>query len=191
MWAALGNTLRAFAFGGFFATALLGYRAYELYRSTGTSSYMWSLVAGAVFTLVIATLLWNLKGSLVAGGTLSRSMGAAFTLLAVIGSLGTALIVIGVVYFLTEEPQTYDSDGRPVPRKVHYATPRGWKATATVGASGAMAYQDEHRDGQTSLLDSFTPVQVTGRKNGLVRVVAITGQTGWIDARTVTEARAA
>jgi hypothetical protein len=50
-----------------------------------------------------------------------------------------------------------------------------------------MAYGDEHRDGSTEIFDSWTPVQVTDRKNGLAHVVAATGQRGWIDVRTLTQ----
>ena len=72
---------------------------------------------------------------------------------------------------------------KPKPR---FKAPRNWQATGRVGPSGATIYSDAVGGDQAGIFDSFTPVQVTDRRDGLAHVVAATGEHGWIDMRVLT-----
>jgi hypothetical protein len=189
MWATLGNILRLSAFSAFLLTGLAGYRAITLNQVSGPRDEVILYAVAAIVSFVMAVLLWNLKGPLISGNFVVRSLVGLYFLIGIVGSLGLSLIFIGIVYLFTSEPEIasnygYRSDAPPRPK---ISPPRGWRQTGTIGPSGAMAYGDEHRDGSTEIFDSWTPVQVTDRKNGLAHVVAATGQRGWIDVRTLTQ----
>ena len=75
-------------------------------------------------------------------------------------------------------------DKEPKPR---FKAPAGWYATGKVGPSGAMLYDGPGSGDAAGIFDSFTPVQVVDKQGGYARVVAATGQGGWIDLRTLSE----
>jgi hypothetical protein len=190
MWATLGNILKSSAIFSFLGVGLLGYRSIQLYQSGAPRDLIWPLAGLAVVSFLFSVLLWNLKGPLVSGNFIARFFVGLYFLMGVIGSLGFNLLIIGVFYLFTGEPSTYETERQGKNAQPQYSPPKNFHATAAVGPSGAMAYGGEHRDGTVEIIDSWTPVQVMGKKNGLVEVVAATGQRGWIDSRTLTEVAA-
>jgi len=192
MWATLGNILKFSAVGAFLTCGLAGYQAIQLNQVGGTHDRVVLFAAAAIVSLLAAVLLWNLKGPLVSGNPIARFFVGLYFLLGVISSLGSYLLIIGIFYLFTGEPEVTSNYGYRAERAAQpqYSPPRGWHATASVGPSGAMAYGGEHRDGTVVVIDSWTPVQVVDKKNGLAHVVAATGQRGWIDVRTLNEAAA-
>src|SRR3954452_14311670 len=187
MWATFGNILRFQAIFLFLGGGLGGYRAIQLSQAGLGRDQVIPVAGITIGTFLLAVLLWNLKGPLVSGNMLARIPVGLLMLLSVVLSLGTGLITIGIFYLFTGEPQAYDTYRQGKSAKRQFSAPRGWHATAHIGPSGAMAYSQSTRDGSTGIFDSWTPVQVTERKNGLAKIVAATGQAGWIDVRTVIE----
>jgi hypothetical protein len=187
IWAALGNILRISAIFGYLGVGLLGYRAIELNRAGVPNNVVLPYAAGAVLSLVLALLLWNLKGPLIRGNLIVRFLVGAYMLMWVISTLGFGLIGIGIVYLFTSEPSGIDYYKQGKQPKPRFSPPSKWQPTGRVGPSGATLYSDAHRASAIGILDSFVPVQVVEKSLGYARVVAATGEGGWMDTRTLIE----
>lgn len=190
-WAAIGNYYKINAAFLVVAGTLLGARAIDANQHGASSQFVLPIAALTVTSFAIAALLWNVRGFLIRGNLIARVLFGVPVLLSVIFSLGLALIwPFGVIYLFTGEPAAYEYYGfrgkskEPPPR---FKAPANWQASGRVGPSGAMLYRDPARTELTGIFDSYTPVQVVDRQNGLAHVVAATGQGGWIDLRTLTE----
>ena len=186
-WAAIGNLLRISAVFGYLSGAVLGYRAIQLNQQGGAGNLVALAAGGAGVAIVIALVLWNLKGPLIRGNLVARVLVGAYTLFWIVSSLGLGLIVLGVVYLFTGEPEAIDFYTQQRKTKSRHSAPRHWRATGRVGPSGATLYTDPNREAPAGMFNSWTPVQVMDRRSGFARVVAETGQGGWIDLRTLTE----
>ena len=186
-WAAIGNVLRISAVFGYLSGAVLGYKAIQLNQQGMAGDLVALTAGGAGVAIVIAILLWNLKGPLIRGNLIARVLVGAYMLLWVVSTLGLGLIFIGIVYLFTGEPEAIDFYTKQREAKPHFKSPSGWRATGRVGPSGAMLYSDAQRQENVGMFNSGVPVQVMDKRNGLARVVAATGEGGWIDVRTLTE----
>jgi hypothetical protein len=187
IWAAIGNLLKISAFFGFVGATFAGYQVFQL-RELGARDDL--VLRGAAVTaamFVVALIVWNLKGPLVSGNFIVRLLVGLYMLLWVISSLGLGLVVIGIVYLFTGEPAAYELVRKGKPPKSAFKPPRNWEPTGRIGPSGATLYTDAARGAPAGILDSWIPVQIVDKRNGLARVVAATGEGGWIDVRTVTE----
>lgn len=187
MWATLGNILKVSAVFGFLGVGLMGYRAIQMSQLGTSRELILPLAAATIGMFLLTVLLWNLKGPLVSGNPIARFLVGLYFLIGVFTSLGFSLLIIGVFYLFTGEPSAYETQREGRPARPRFSPPRGWHPTGQIGPSGAMAYSESNREGSTGIFDSWTPVQVTERENGLARVVSATGQAGWIDARTIIE----
>jgi hypothetical protein len=185
-WAAIGNYLRITAAISYMVAAMMGYWAIDASQHGAPGSVVQRDAIGAVVFLVGAVLFWNLKGPLVSGNLIVRLIVGVWTLGYVISSLGLFLVVLGIIYLFTGQPdssETYRKGRAPKPR---FKAPHSWQATGRVGPSGATIYSDAIGGDQAGIFDSFTPVQVTDRRDGLAHVIAATGEHGWIDTRVLT-----
>ena len=187
-WAAIGNVLRISALFGYLSGGVLGYQAILLNQHGAANNLVLLSGGGAVASLVVAIVLWSLKGPLIRGNVIVRLLVGASMLLWVVSTLGFALIVIGIVYAFTGEPQSGDifftTEKQSKPRT---KAPAHWQPTGRVGPSGAMVYSSANRAASVGILESSLPVQVMDKRNGLAQVVAASGEGGWIDVRTLTE----
>ncbi len=186
-WAAIGNVLRITAVFGYLGGALAAYRAAQLYQMGAPGALTLPAVALTIATFVVAFLFWNAKGPLVSGNLIVRLVVGVWVLLSVISSLGLDLIFIGIVYLFTAEPDSSEVFRKGKTPKPRFTPPADWLATGRVGPSGAMVYSNAHRETSLGMIDSWVPVQVMDKSNGYAKVVAATGEGGWIDARTLTE----
>jgi len=191
LWATIGNMFKIYAVLAFLTGIGLGYQAFQG-KQLGLPGDL-PLVLGifCAITFACAFLFWNIKGPLIRGNVIARVLFGGWVLLAVITSLGFYLIFVGIVYLFTSEPAAYDyygmfgnRDKEPKPR---FKAPTGWYATGKVGPSGAMLYNGPGSGDAAGIFDSFTPVQVVDKQGGYARVVAASGQGGWIDMRTLSE----
>lgn len=187
VWATFGNILRLSAISGYLSGAFFSYAAFELYQRHVPTNQVLLPAALSVVSFVSAILLWNAKGPLVSGNVVVRLLVGLYMLWTVIGSLGIGLIFIGIVYLFTSEPASYDLVRKGKPPKSPFKAPRNWEPTGRIGPSGATLYTDAARGAPSGILDSWIPVQILDKRNGLARVIAATGEGGWIDVRTVTE----
>ncbi len=186
-WAAIGNILRISAVFGYLSTGLLGYQAIELNQHGAPSNVVFVYAGAAAVSLVVAILLWNLKGPLIRGNLIVQFLVGAYMLLWIISTLGVGLIFIGVVYLFTGEPdETYFYTKQKAP-KPRFKPPANWNATGRIGPSGATLYANPNRETPAGIFDSWIPVQVMDKHNGWAQVVAESGEGGWIDLRTLTE----
>jgi hypothetical protein len=190
-WAAFGNVLRLFSVMLFLGAAGAAIGTYEL-AQRGPQNLVPFGVGIVVAALVFAVLFWLAKGPLVAGNGVVRVLVGLYMLLWCFSSLGFALVIIGVVYFFTGEPETYRGifNAAP-PKQPTFTPPHNWRATGLVGPSGAMLYSNAEQEAAVGVFDSWLPVQVLDKRAGLAHVVAATGQRGWIDERTLRETTAA
>lgn len=187
MWAAIGNVLKIFSLPMFLSTGLIAYNAMRL-AQTQTPREVIILTAGfGVVTLVFALLFWNAKGFLISGNAVARFLAGLYMLLWIVSSLGLALLFIGLAYLVTSEPEPESGWDERRPIKPRFTKPRNWLPTGKVGPAGAMVYSNAEQDASVGIFDSFIPVQVLDRRNGLAHVVAATGEAGWIDLRSLTE----
>jgi hypothetical protein len=191
MWAAIGNVFKISAAFGLVGTTLLAYGLIDANQRGIRKELIPPLAVVTVLSYAFCILCWNIKGPLIRGNLLARIVFGGWILLGVIFSFGFSLIYLGIVYLFTSEPAAYDyygmfgsRDKEPKPR---FKAPADWQATGHVGPSGATLYADSDRTESAGIFDSFTPVQVVERQNGLARVVAATGEGGWIDQRTLSE----
>ena len=136
---------------------------------------------------VVSVIVWNLKGPLVSGNVIVRLIVGVYMLLWVISTVGLGLVFIGIVYLFTGEPASYDLVRKGKPAKSRFKAPRNWQPTGRIGPSGATLYTQAAGGAPVGILDSWVPVQIVDKRNGLARVVAATGEGGWMDVRTVTE----
>jgi hypothetical protein len=187
VWATFGNILRLSSLGFYLIGGLLGYSAIQLYQARVPIDRVLVPVGFGALCFVAAILLWNAKGPLVSGNFIVRLIVGLYMLTYVVTSLGTALIFIGIVYLFTGEPASYDLVRKGKEPKPAFKPPRNWEATGHIGPSGATLYTDATSGQPAGILDSWIPVQVTDKRNGLARVTAATGEGGWIDLRTLTE----
>jgi hypothetical protein len=187
IWAAIGNILKISAFFGYLAGAVAGYQTFQLNDLGAQNDLVLRAGAVTVAILVFSVIMWNLKGPLVSGNFIVRLIVGVYMLLWVISTAGFGLIFIGIVYMFTGEPASYDLVKKGKPPKSPFKAPRNWQPTGRIGPSGATLYTDAARGAPAGILDSWIPVQIVDKRNGLARVVAATGEGGWIDVRTVTE----
>lgn len=187
IWATIGNLLKISAFLGFVGATFAGYQVFQLNELGARDDLVLRGAAVTAAMFVVALITWNLKGPLVSGNFIVRLLVGLYMLLWVIASLGLGLVVIGVVYLFTSEPASYDVVRKGKPPKSPFKPPRNWEQTGRIGPSGATLYTDAARGAPSGILDSWIPVQIVDKRNGLARVVAATGEGGWIDVRTVTE----
>jgi hypothetical protein len=187
-WAAIGNYLRIGAAFSYIGAAILGYLAIDASQHGASGSVVQRYSIVAVISFVSAVLLWNAKGPLVSGNLIVRLIIGVWMLLGVITSLGLLLIVLGIIYLFTGEPDSSETFGRVKAPKQRFKAPANWRATGHIGPSGATVYSDAVGGHPVGIFDSFTPVQVTDRRAGLAHVVAATGESGWIDTRVLSEA---
>ena len=98
----------------------------------------------------------------------------------------TGPIPIGIVYLLTADPDPSDyqrsSPKRSGPR---FKPPSNFQPTGRVGPSGATVYSDASRTMLIGHFESYIPIQILDERDGYSRVVAATGESGWVDSRTV------
>jgi hypothetical protein len=185
VWAAIGNVYRISAVVSYFLVASFGYSAIQLHQAGATSDAVIRPAALAVFCFVGAVLMWNAKGFMVSGNLLARLLGGLFIISWFITTAGIGLVVLGVVYLLTGEPDSSETYRPGKAPKSRFKPPRAWRATGRVGPSGATLYADSSRAKPAGIFDSWTPVQVRDKQNGLAQVVAASGEEGWIDLRTL------
>jgi hypothetical protein len=183
-WAAIGNVLKISAAFGFLSCLYLADRAFNRAVPEEWVNSLWIAVIGG---FVLSIVLWNLKGPLVRGNLWVRVPIGLYMIFWVVGTLGLGLIWILIVYMFTGEPSTYDRTPRGKAPKPRFKEPANWQPTAKVGPSGAMVYADPYREAASGILDSYTPVQVVDKQGSAARVVAASGESGWIDLRTLTE----
>lgn len=189
-WAAIGNVLRISALGSFLGAAVAGFAASEAIEQGAPTTHIFAFGVVTVVNLIFGALYWMAKGPLVSGSpSFARWIAGVLMILWIVSSLGLALIVIGIVYAFTSEPDEYRGTfAQRAPVKRRFTPPVNWHATGRIGPSGAMAYSDVERAGMVAIFDSYIPVQVIERHDGLAHVVASSGERGWIDARTLSEA---
>ncbi len=186
-WAAIGNVFRISAVVGYLLCAVFASRAVELQQQRAPASPILAQAGGAVLFLVAAILLWNLKGPLIRGNLLVQLLAGAYMILWVISTLGLGLILIGIVYLFTGQPDDSYFHGKQRPPRQRFKRPSDWRPTGRVGPSGATFYSDANRAAACGIFNSSTPVQVTDRRNGYANVVTELGEGGWIDLRTLAE----
>ena len=189
-WAAIGNVLRISALGTFLGAGVGAVVTYEAIEQGASTSRILGFGVATVVSLIFGILYWMAKGPLVSGSpSFARWIAGVVMILWIVSSLGFALILFGIVYAFTTEPDDYRGIlAAPEPVKPRFAPPVNWHATGRIGPSGATAYSDIDRAGMVAILDSYIPVQVMELQNGLAHVVASSGERGWIDARTLSEA---
>ena len=192
LWATIGNIFKIYGFFGFLTGLFLGYAALQADQRGDPEKLAVLIGTLAGVDLLLAVLFWNIKGPLIRGNLIARVLFGGQVLLSIIFSFGINLIPFGIVYLFTGEPSAYDyypmfggKAKEPAPR---FKAPRNWHRTAEVGPSGATFYSDANGGDAAGVLDSFTPVQVTERRDGLAHIVAATGERGWIDLRVLSEA---
>jgi hypothetical protein len=186
-WAAIGNVYRISAVVSYLAVASFGYSAIQLNQQGAPSDVVLRPAAIAVFCFVAAVLMWNSRGPLVSGNLIVRLVAGLFMISWFISTAGLGLVFLGIVYLFTGEPDSSETYRPGKAPKSRFKPPRAWRATGRVGASGATLYADSSRGAPAGIFDSWTPVQVTDKQNGLAQVVAASGEKGWIDLRTLTE----
>ena len=188
MWAAIGNLLRLNSLLTFAGLALFSLQLPDLLDGM-PSELVGPLIAFVVVSSVFAVLLWMAKPALVSGSPFFvRWLVGLWVLLGIIGSFGFYLIFIAIAYVFTSEPEQESIfSQRQQPAKPRFKPPRDWRPTGRIGPSGAMVYAGTDREGPIAMFVSWLPVQIVERRDGYTRVVAATGEAGWIDDRTVTE----
>jgi hypothetical protein len=187
LWATFGNMFQVSAALGFVAEAVIAYRVIELSQQGLSTSWVILGAAGVVVSFLLSILFWNLKGMLLSGNFIARVLVSLYMASSIVFSAGFALIPIAVFYAFTGEPDVYATEPHGRPSKPRFTTPVGWHASGHVGPSGATLYTEPNRHGTAGIFDSWTPVQVMDRRDGYARVVAETGEGGWIDLRTLME----
>lgn len=187
VWAAIGNVLRISAVFGYLLTLMFGYRAIQLSQQGASSDAVFGPAAASVAFFVMAILLWNVKGPLVSGNLIVRLLVGLYMLWWIISTLGFGLVLIGIVYLFTGEPDSSEVVRAGKAPKPRFKPPVGWRATGQVGPSGATLYSDPDCRAPAGIFDSWTPVQVTDKRNGSAQVIAESGEGGWIDLRTLAE----
>lgn len=191
MWATFGNIARISAVFSFLLVGLTGYRAIERYQVVGVDGNVTRDAAAAALFLVTAVVFWLLKPVLITNrpavvGPIARAIVVVYMILYVIGTLGLGLILIGIVYLFTGEPASYEyARAAPGPQTPKYKAPTNFQASNRVGPSGAMLYSDAMRTELIGHFESYVPIQVIEQSGGFSRVTAATGQSGWVDSRTV------
>jgi len=189
LWAAIGNIFRVFAVLTFLGGVFAVFGTINLYRARAGDNVVFLAGAVAALILVLAFLQWEAKPALVAGSPFwARWLGGVYTSLWVIGSVGLGLVLIGVAYLLTGEPDAsalHRSNEVERPVAPRYRRPTNWQPTRRVGPSGATVYYDPDRTMPVARLDSDVPVQVTERGEGVAQIVVQTGVMGWVDVRTL------
>jgi hypothetical protein len=191
LWATLGNLYRIGAVLVLLGLIPLGSLAWTRYQVYGTDDQFLTYAAAVVVTIVVAWLYWMFKPVLVSGrpmiiGPILRFLVGLGAILSVVFSLGFALIPIGIVYLLTADPDPRDyqrsSAKRSGPR---FKPPSNFQPSGRVGPSGATVYSDVSRTLLVGHFESYIPIQVLDERDGYSRVVAATGESGWVDSRTV------
>jgi len=188
MWATFGNILRINAVLGLIGAALGVQSTLDLLRTHRSDDLVLIIGTLSAAMVVIAVLYWLAKPALVSGRPFFvRWLVGLYMALWVFSSLGFALIIIGVFYLFTGEPDIEERRWRSpeAPAAPRYRKPINWQPSGKVGPSGAMVYSDPQRTDHLGLIDSGIPVQVTDERDGYARVVAATGFAGWIDNRTL------
>jgi hypothetical protein len=191
LWATFGNIARISAVFSVALVGLTGYRAIERYQVVGVDPNVTRDAAAGALFLVVAVVLWLLKPVLITNrpaiiGPIVRLLVAIYMVLWVIATLGIGLIVIGIVYLVTAEPAAYEhARAAPGPQAPKYRAPTNFQPTNRVGPSGAMIYSDALRTELIGQFESYVPIQVLDQSGGFSRVTAATGQSGWVDNRTV------
>lgn len=188
MWAALGNVMRLLSLPIFLGGGLVALAILDLLRDRGPTGPVVVASVVCALSVVMALLFWFAKGPLVSGSFVARLLVSLYMVLWLLSTAMLGLVVIGVVYLLTSEPDVYTGHfAERKPDKPRWAPPVNWQATGKIGPSGAMFYSDAEREATLGVFESFIPVQVVDRRNGLAHVIAATGERGWIDTRTLTE----
>jgi hypothetical protein len=186
-WAAIGNILRISSAVSYLGCAVFGYRAIQLSQVGAPRDFVIEHAALSVASFVFAILLWNVKGPLVSGNFIVRLLVGLYMLFWIISTLGFGLIFIGIVYLFTGEPDNSEVFKKGKAPKPRFKPLAEWRATGRVGPSGATLYADPYRAAPAGIFDSWTPVQVMDKRDGYAKVVAATGEGGWIDLRTLTD----
>jgi hypothetical protein len=188
MWAALGNVMRLLSLPIFLSSGVLAVAVFQLLAEGAPTSLVIvaSMLCGLGF--VVALLFWFAKGALISGSVIAQLLVGLYMLLWVLSTALLGLLVIGVVYLFTTEPEVYTGLlAERKPEKPRWKPPVDWQPTGRIGPSGAMAYSDAQRGETVWVFESFVPVQVVERLDGIAHVIAATGERGWIDTRTLTE----
>jgi len=191
LWATLGNVARISAIFGVLTGAYTGYQAIQRFQIGGDGNIVRTQAIATVVFLAVAVLLWLLKPVLISNrppiiGPIVRVLVVVYMVLWVIGTLGLGLIFIGIVYLFTATPSPYEyarSGSRQKAAK--FKAPTNFEPTGRVGPSGAMLYSDSQRSALIGQFESYIPIQVLEERNGFSHVVAGSGQSGWVDNRTV------
>jgi len=191
LWATLGNVARISAVFGVLSGAYAGYQAISRFQIGGADNVVRTEALATVIFLAVAVLLWLLKPVLISNrppiiGPIVRILVVVYVILWVIGTLGLGLIFIGIVYLFTATPSPYEyASSGPRQQVPKFRAPSNFQPSGRVGPSGATLYSDSMRTELVGHFDSYIPIQVLEERNGFSHVVAGTGQSGWIDARTV------
>jgi hypothetical protein len=190
LWAAIGNIFRVFAVLSLISGVFAVVSVINLYRTRAGDNLVFISGAFAALILVVAFLFWEAKPALVSGSPFwARWVAAIYMVLWLISSLGLALVLVGIAYLLTGDPESTGVRWRREPEHPvapRYRPPVNWQPTRRVGPSGTTVYYDPDRTLPVAMLDSNVPVQVTERGEGVAQVVAQTGLIGWVDVRTLT-----
>lgn len=191
IWATLGNLYRIEAILGLLGIIPLASLAWDRYQLYGADDRFLTYAAVIVVGLVISWLLWMFKPVLISGrpmviGPILRFLVGLGAILSVVFSLGLALIPIGIVYLLTADPDPRDYQRASAPRSgPRFKPPSNFQPSGRVGPSGATVYSDASRSVLVGHFESYIPIQVLDQRDGYSRVVAATGESGWVDSRTV------
>lgn len=211
IWATLGNLYRIEAFFGALGLIALTYSAIQRFQVVGADSVVLQYAAVIVVGLVICSLLWMIKPVLISNrpriiGPIVRILiGGSFLLgwLVLAALLATYyqyrgvveavllaafanFVYFGIVYAFTGEPAAYEyARAAPQQQAPRYKAPANFAASNRVGPSGAMLYSDAMRTELIGQFESYVPIQVLEQSGGFSRVTAATGQSGWVDSRTV------